>query len=372
MVRINWTGNAQPVDQIETITVGGTVTIGDVLNVDLNEKRVSITTTTTSTATSASELQVALAASEFPEFQEITWELSGSTVTGTASRPFTIAVSKTGTATIATTTTQTFTGPNNVDNVDNFSGGALPTDGDDLVIADADQSLLYGWPAVAVDLASIDIYKSFGGQIGLPENNPLGYREYSDLHASNWHTSTLRIGLGSDGSGSQYISIDFDDSDVDVKAYATGTAAGDAMPVNLHNLGSNSTIDITAGAIAVHSGDPDQARIGQQARFWLDPNATLAESISSGTAELEGVTTTILCLGGSTRHNEPATTIVIKGGVCYTRQLDGAEAVTIGPGNWDLSELLEAGAPASITPLSGGQITDPNRKLTGTYTIITA
>src|SRR3990172_6434893 len=110
-----WRGTAADIAQVETITVTAPVLIGETWTVTINGKNVTITATAATVANVTALLIIALNASTFPEFTELTWtNPTTSTVVGTgdvAGVPHTITVStNSATGTIARVTTTSATG----------------------------------------------------------------------------------------------------------------------------------------------------------------------------------------------------------------------------------------------------------------------
>lgn len=140
------------------ITIGGVV-VSVPGNADVN--------------TTASDLQAVLAASDAPSyFKAITWEVSTDTITGTATKagiPFTATSSVTGgTGTIgAVTETTASAGPAHFDTAANYDGGVLPGVGDDVILENGSQDILFGLDTITAALNSFRKMKSFTGKLGL-------------------------------------------------------------------------------------------------------------------------------------------------------------------------------------------------------------
>lgn len=175
-----FTGLATPaVQQVITLSISGTVTIGDTFSFQLKDELNNALTVTSAAATAGTAanasalLRAALAASNDPRFKAVTWSdnLAG-VVTGTAKTGgvpihdgnFTTS----GTATIAKATPTPNFGPNDLAVVQNWSLLALPANGDDVVFPSyvAGTGILYGLQALsAIHPASIRHYSGFK-QIG--------------------------------------------------------------------------------------------------------------------------------------------------------------------------------------------------------------
>lgn len=188
MATNRWLGNATAVAQVDTLTVGGTIEVGDKFKVTINGKTVTVSATTTVAATTAAEIADALAAATHPEFTEITFEDSGDTIVctaDTAGKPFELSVETTESnddpadaQTFTRTATTASAGPNDWSTASNWSTGSVP--GADDVYLDAAVDILYGLDQNAVTLTSLTIPPSFGtAKLGLPlhEGDYAEYRE---------------------------------------------------------------------------------------------------------------------------------------------------------------------------------------------------
>lgn len=205
-------GDAQAIAQLNTYTVGGTAGAGDTIRVKINDKYVNYTCDGTETvAQVVTALLTLLQASTIPEFQEETWAAHATdttkftAITNEAGRPFTTTVAVTGTITLSQAVTTASSGPNHYDDPTNWTLGAVPVNGDDVVIQGVATSILYGLSQTAVNLASLTIDASYTGQIGLARYNASGYYEYRETYLKT-ETPILYIGDGV-GSGSSLIKI---------------------------------------------------------------------------------------------------------------------------------------------------------------------
>jgi len=127
------------------------------------------------------------------------------TATGSKFLMLGVNVSLTGSASAAidTVTSVNGTGPNYYSNADNWTLG-VPVDGQTLVYSDGDVDCCYGMTSSILPL-QIDVYRSFTGNIGLPETRDDGAYETRP----SWLTFTgtsgtaliIRVGLGESGDG---------------------------------------------------------------------------------------------------------------------------------------------------------------------------
>ena len=106
MAAKRWLGVAPRVAQVSTITIGGTITIGDVFTIVCGYANVTVVAATSVAASVAAQIQAALAATTAPpEFYDAVWTVVSNVVTGTsrvAGVPFVVTSSATGTSTAVT------------------------------------------------------------------------------------------------------------------------------------------------------------------------------------------------------------------------------------------------------------------------------
>lgn len=174
-----YTGAAKEVAQVNTITPAN-VGIGNTFTLTCNGKTLVFTADAATVANVTAGLAALVAASEEPEWQEVTATDNTTTLTLTArtpGKPFTQTSSASGgTATLITSTTTSNSGPEQYDAAANWSGATAPTTGDTVIIEGA-FNLRYG--TLASVTAARTIIRDFTGTIGLPPvNADGGYPEY--------------------------------------------------------------------------------------------------------------------------------------------------------------------------------------------------
>lgn len=277
-----WRGDSPAIAQVDTLTIGGTIEVGDKFTVTINGKSMTYIATSTTAATCATGFVTqwnALSSTAYPEFAEIT---AAEGVTGnltltadTAGKPFTISVATTesnGDAADSQTFTRTATtansGPNCADVTTNWNGGT-PVDGDDVVVDDSSVSLLYGLDLSTVTPASITIGPRFTGEIGLrPVNKDNANGSYSEYRET-------------------YLKL-CDSGD------ATNTTVAINTSSRLVKLNTN------AGQVTVNvSGTGQPSTNGERSLYWKGTHASNSLTVSKGivgVAVLSGETATVLTL----------------------------------------------------------------------------
>ncbi len=187
MTVINYTANAPTIAQVDTLTPGGTIAVGNDFTVAVGNKSLTYRATGATVASVCTGLQALLAASTYPEFQEITWVDAVTAITATAKvpgRPHEIVLSDaqgaggTDTHSFNKTATTANSGPSDVAAVLNYSSGTLPANSDTLNFDGLAVPILYNCDALAALSALIVNITNWSGAFGLPAWNPAGYPEY--------------------------------------------------------------------------------------------------------------------------------------------------------------------------------------------------
>ncbi len=374
MAKVRWTGRAQAVAQVETITIGGTIAIGDTFSVTINKKTVTYTAAAATIADVTAGLTKAMNDRSAPaEFREVTWVDSSPDIvgTGTAGVPFTCTVSKNSAAgTITRTTTTAATGPNHWDNGDNWDTGSVPAAADDVFIDGTGTSILYGLNQSAIGLSSLVVGSTFTGTIGLPKQNPAGYVEYRDEYLQIGAT-TVKIGTG-DGSGSGRIKIDLGSGASSVSVWKSGASLETGLPAVIL-LGSNiSTLEVGNGScgLAVFGGETGTAvsvLVGAGGYLFLGQGSSVQTVTSSGRAAIEcDVTTLTVDDGTCTVRGEAAiTTLSVNGGTCQYESSGTITTLTVSA-PIDFSGDASLRTVTTATLKAGGRIVDPYRSVTFT------
>jgi hypothetical protein len=225
MAERRWRGGATPIAQVNTFAFAGTWETDDIVRVTIGSKSVDITAGSATTATVVSTVAAAWAAldaADYPEFAEITPSANGTTLTLTATEagiPFVATLTPleagggaagaqtiegAGVATTGTAATAS-SGPRHWNTAANWTGGAVPANGDDAYLEDNEDNISFGLAQSGVTLANLYVLASFEGTLGLPDDNEAGYPEYRDTYLAIGATIQY-IGEGP-GTGSGRIRI---------------------------------------------------------------------------------------------------------------------------------------------------------------------
>lgn len=271
MAVIRWIGNATPVKQIDTITIALVWAAADTITVTISSKSMTLTVSAgAGGAPTTDEVATMLAAAlnagsatadiqfsetrdiggqEIPEFKDFVATVVGSVVylTGRkAGKPFTVTsatevTAGTGTATLAHPTAAT--GPNFLDNADNWEGGAVPGDQDTARFDQGNVDVLYNLHDWADDSREVSFVRTmdYEGMIGLPEFDPdYGFWNYRDRY--------LEIYWDADD-----ITVDFLPGDAGGKGGTTRLDMG-AYPIarlnvqEANRVGSGDVVELAGGA----------------------------------------------------------------------------------------------------------------------------
>jgi len=374
-----WKGDAPAVAQVVRLTVGSSAA-GQTFITTMNGKSLTYVATPTDTAaTIAAAIQVLLSGSEIPEFREVTWSLDGSSVVGTAARPgvpFTVTVSGTGTYTL--TTVQDSTGPNHADEPRNWSTGALPAAGDDVLI-DEGEDILYGLGALApaVNLNSLVIKASFSGRIGLPLIHQSGYWEYRPRHFPVAAGVPVEVGQG-DGPGPEFVNLALT-GPANVVVHATSQGSDSRTPcVNLQGS-TGGTLTVASGSVGLAVEDSigsctlGTVNINDGAIVVSGPNSVVSQLLQNGgRAVCYGVVTSLLHRAGETELHRPPQTIEGHRGQIACRFTGTVQTVELsGDGSTDSVRLDFSSDPRSRTVVNhtvtgGASLHDPDRTITFT------
>lgn len=281
-----WKGGAQAIAQVTTITFSA-YTAGETYTLTINDKSVSFTATASTNTNVWAGLVAAWGSAADPEIAEVSaLENAGVVLTGPVGIPFTVTASATGGITETITATTAATGPNHFDNDDNWIGGTAPGAGDDMIFRDSTYGVLYGLVDTSNNYGDITWEPTMNAPLGLPSQNPLGYREY--------RPEFLKLG---DGSGTfafacrsiaNLIKIDCNAGTINATVYQTGTATGAESALIIKNSDNSSTFDLHGGTIQL---DGDTA--GSAAAVRITP--TGAAQVQGGGALDVLATETFAC-----------------------------------------------------------------------------
>jgi hypothetical protein len=249
----------------------------------------------------------------------LTATVSGSTViltADTAGIPHTISVSETtaGSGTLSISNTTVATGPNFWTNVDNWSGGAVPSSTDDVTI-DRPVSILYGLAQSAVTLTSLTITERFttAAQIGLLKRNTTGYEEY---RATELAISATTINCR---GSSSLIKLNLGTAQTTCNVYSTGTTAETGRPAfQVRGTHASNVFNFYGGDCGLGANDETAtgATVRQEAGTLTIGSGTTLTTLNklAGTATVRCAATTLNNASGTLTHTSGNVTTVNSGG----------------------------------------------------------
>jgi hypothetical protein len=386
-------GSAPPIAHVRIWAFAGTWETNDITDVVINGKIVFTSAGDTVIANIIDTLIAALNASTIPEFAENTWSRSSNSLVATADvagRPLgTITVNlyesdhttpgdaqlvdagttSTGADSVANS------GPNDYAAAANWSLGAKPVNGDDVLASGHRVDMLYNLNQSGVAPASFKTDQSYGGRIGLPQVNAGGYAEHRPTYLQTATPILTYAGTGS------------------LARFDVGAAV---LVATVNNTGSSSEIGLEAllikgsamSGVTVNKGSVAVAVLGGETSALTNATTNYITS-QAGDAKLrlgEGctATTTINANGGLLETNQASTTVNNNGCVHTHRGSGGITTYnnksgklvnkgsgTIGTyesftGTLDLSTAASGPTFTNCVLNAGSTLKDPLR--TGIYT----
>ncbi len=398
MGTVIWKGDAQPIAQVTRCTVGGTIEANDNFTITIGSKSVTVVAGSTSASTVAANIVAAwnaLNPTLYPEFAAIAASDAGGgafdLTAKTAGVPFTITLSTTesggGAAdsqTFTQSTTVAATGGAFWNVAANWSTGAVPVTGDDVIIQNSANPILYGLDQASVTLASLTIDQSFTSTIGLPRTTAGGAVEYRPQYLQIGAT-TISVGQG-DGAGSGRIKIDTLGVQTVVNVLNSGTPlesgvksilwkgthASNAVRVNKGSFAAANFAGETATIATLKEGYRTNAQGDSDIR--LGPGCTLtacAITQLGGSLEINSSCLSLTQVGGETVivAGAPATLAINGGSVRYKSSGNYTTATVGGGGELDFRQDLQSRSGTNTTLHKGGILRDPAKTVTFTNPI---
>lgn len=402
MATKRWLGAAAPVKDLWTITAGGTWAAADTITITINNKSVTATLGATVTVAEVVALAVAMFNSattpqtdeayaptgggqvinEFKEYLAAAASATTVSLTAvTAGIPGTISVSKSstsGTFTIAHTTSAT--GPNFLDDADNWSGNAAPANSDVLVFDAGSTDLLYGLSTSLTGL-TIKILDGYSGKIGLPDVHGSGTTAYDEYRTKYLTTAGGTTTVTIDNGALQRCRLAFGANTATIVVRNTGTRPDANIPVVLLTGGDgSSTLALSRGDIgaAFYAGETAQfttidmsyvSNRGTDAKFVGGTGLTIATvRKAGGIATFNGNVTTLTqaLQGGVTTFmaGTPATATIGGGSLIYnsTSAPAGTAWSVTGDGTIDFDQDPRAKTASNSITLAGATAQIKDRK----------
>lgn len=251
-----YVGTVQAVPQVDKLTISA-VASAAVLTATVNGKSVTYTCTSSDTTSTAASAFLSLwQRSGDGEIRELTAAIDPASsaallITGpNDGAPFTLTASGSGGGTITRSSVTSPKSPHDASDTGNYSGGSLPSAGDDLIFQTGSRGPKYNLTALsAIALANVKRYASFTGTIGLPTQNPRGYLEYRgqylQIDATNFYADQ------NSNDVSQAIRIQSVGSTLAVTVSGSTKSTASNPQLEVYGLASTSSVNIAGGSIGI-------------------------------------------------------------------------------------------------------------------------
>jgi len=214
-----------------------------------------------------------------------------------------------GTQDLTVTSVITPTGPNWLNDAENWDGNAVPATGDTLIFEDSDVSCLWGLETLdSVELAELVIRRSYTGAIGL--SNFQG--DYYEYRPTDLKIKATRVTVGEgDGSGAGRIRLNLQTFATTIYVYATGQADGVPHALQIQAVNSANVLNLLRGDVGIATG-----KLGTASTFATVRVSSIDSPDSDATLELGRSVTlaTLLKTGGAATVAGSVTTITQDGG----------------------------------------------------------
>ncbi len=401
MATVIWKGDAQPIAQVTRCTVGGTIEVDDNFTITIGSKSITVVAGSVTAAAVAANIVAVwngLSPTLYPEFAAIVASDAGGGAFDLTARsagvPFTIGLSTTesgGGAADAQTFTQTTTtaavGGAFWSVAANWSSGAVPVNGDDVIVQNSANPILYGLDQSSVTLASLVIDQSFTGALGLPRTNPAGYVEYREQYLRIGATA-ITIGRG-EGGGSGRIKINTGAVQTTLNVLNSGTPAesgvksilwrgthaANAVSVNkgsfaaAHFAGEAATIATLKEGYRTNVNNDSDIRLGTGCTLTACAIAKLG-----GSLEINSTFSSLTQVGGETVivAGAPGTLAINGGAVRYKSSGNYTTATVGGGGELDFRQDFQSRVGTNTTLRQGGILRDPAKTVTFTNPVAIA
>lgn len=356
MSALSFIGNAPSLAQITSWTFGGTWLSTETITLTIGTKSVVFLTGSTAIATILANLCTNFASMSSAIYPEFTGEIAAtndSSVTFIATAltpglPFTMALStNSASGTIgAPAATRANSGPDNWTSTANWSGGAIPVNGDDVTIGLPGTNIRFGLAQSGVVLNSLTVIGPMTA--GLPLVNTSGYYEYRPTYlAIASPTITFQPNVS---TGNCFFQLDPGNHTTAINVFGMGTPGGsitgasNVYALALRGAAANYTVIVQQGivGIAINSGETatlPNVFVGYETSVLSDVTLTLGSGCT---------TTAITQLGGSVTANASVTTWTVSAGLAT---ITNAAAITT------LTAWAADGQTAYVAYQSSGTIT---------------
>lgn len=389
MATLRWKSGAVAISQVSTWTFAGTWLSTETITVTIGSKSITVTTGATVIADILTTLQSALStldAESYPEFAEVAWSKTSSTIIGTANDPgvpFTATITtNSGSGTIdggagdSGVATVASSGPFDWSTAANWDSGTVPVNSDAVWFENSDVPVKYGLAQSGVTLASLNIGTTYTGYIGLPEVNAdkEPYPEYRPQYLAIGATA-CNIGNGAQGGqGTGRIKLNTGTAQTTLTVTFTGSPLEqDVEPVQWKGTHASNVVSVFRGSVAVAGYASDTAtvatlNVGYMTSQGSDANVRVGAGCTLTTVNQSGGSLYISC--AATTVTQTAGSLVLRGTAAYTTLTVGGSLVYLssgtittltvtGGGSVDFGQDMRARTCTNATLYSGATLNDP-------------
>jgi len=396
-----WTPNAAAVAQVTTVTVGGTLS-GETFTISVNGVQIaSHTDATTTISDTVAALVAAWNLSTHPYAPGITAAAASPTLTltaDTAEVPFAVTLNTPGgSATFGQAATVAPTGPHTWDEADNWSGSAVPSNSDVIVLRDCATNICWGLAGLSTTDHVMHVEQSFKGKIGLradqfatSADGDTTVSTATEYRATYLQLDMDRIEIGAHlgpgtPAGSQRIKLDDDSgSATTIVVHNTAAAASESNKPAVRLKANSASCDIDVrggqGGVGVAVDVPGEtSTIGDVyatgGNVFLGEGVTVTNIVNHGGAahvNLGTATCTLVETTGGTTivdGDQAVTTVKPSGGRTLLHTTGTVTNLTYeGPGECDLTGSGAARTVSTVTPVPGATLRlDPDVVTVTTY-----
>lgn len=250
-------------------------------------------------------------------------------------------------------TIQSGTGPKHFDNADNWSLGHTPADTEDVVFADGSVDCSYGLVCTTKP-RSIDIYRSWSGNLGLPEVREDGSLEtlpnWLSLAAVEASALLVRVGLGDTGEGPTIARIQVENRPFNANVLYAQTGNRERC-IGIKGSNASNKLVLVQGDLALGVRPEDVANC-PIVQIVPSTNGDTASFSSSASADIASARV----LGGSATFGKTPTSLIALGGQIVVNGAGRCDSLDIANTtvDWLASGTLGKSGLASAVLFGGG------------------
>lgn len=268
------------------------------------------------------------------------------------------------------------TGPNHVDNVDNWSAGSVPGSvaSTDVWVDNSDVAMLYGMLDPTNALTSLNFALTMLGNVGLGNTSDDGYPEFRQTYLV---TKTATCKLWGEGQGSGRIKCDFGSQQTAIIVENTGSPIEPDIGAFIwKGTSATNTFRQMAGNVAACPFDGEVADLltatvaSGTCNFGpgLDWNGANTLDVQAGTVYVRTDVATVTIANGTVHLLGAAgigTALNLNGGTLVHKSSGTIVAANVGSGSGAIQALLDLSQDNATKPITtltlkkGGRVYDP-------------